>query len=65
MRVIHLPEIGIKGNTHAAFADLNNLEIADLVEKLLHEKNLDTANNPHTEPKMEELKEYTIPLKAE
>lgn len=63
VRVIHLPEIGIKGNTHAAFADLNNLEIADLVEKLLHEKNLDTANNPHTGPKMGELKEYTIPLK--
>ncbi|MFZ1872696.1 MAG: alpha/beta fold hydrolase [Chania sp.] len=38
--VIHLPEIGIKGNTHFPFSDLNNLEIADLVAKFLKEKNL-------------------------
>ena len=39
--VVHLPEIGIKGNTHFPFSDLNNLEIADLLSKWLHEKNLD------------------------
>lgn len=39
--VIHLPEIGIKGNTHFPFSDLNNVEIADLVSKWLQEKNLD------------------------
>lgn len=39
--VIHLPEIGIKGNTHFMFADLNNLEIADLLSKWLNEKGLD------------------------
>lgn len=38
--VIHLPEIGIKGNTHFPFSDLNNLEIADQVSKFLKEKNL-------------------------
>ena len=26
--LVHLPEIGIRGNTHFPFSDLNNLEIA-------------------------------------
>jgi pimeloyl-ACP methyl ester carboxylesterase len=39
--VIHLPEIGIKGNTHFPFSDLNNLEIADLMSEWLNEKGLD------------------------
>jgi len=39
--LIHLPEIGIRGNTHFPFSDLNNVEIADQVSKFLAEKNLD------------------------
>jgi hypothetical protein len=39
--VVHLPEIGIKGNTHFPFSDLNNNEIADLMSKWLKEKKLD------------------------
>jgi pimeloyl-ACP methyl ester carboxylesterase len=39
--VIHLPEIGIKGNTHFPFSDLNNVQIADQLSKWLKEKNLD------------------------
>jgi len=39
--VVHLPEIGIRGNTHFAFSDLNNVEIADLVSTFLREKKLD------------------------
>lgn len=39
--VIHLPEIGIKGNTHFMFSDLNNVEIADLLSNWLAEKGLD------------------------
>ena len=39
--VVHLPEIGIKGNTHFPFADLNNIEIADQMSKFLKEKGLD------------------------
>ncbi|WP_413728768.1 alpha/beta hydrolase [Sodalis sp. RH19] len=39
--VVHLPEIGIKGNTHFPFADLNNVQIADLVSTFLAEKKLD------------------------
>ena len=39
--VVHLPEIGIKGNTHFPFSDLNNIEIADLMSAWLKEKGLD------------------------
>lgn len=39
--VVHLPEIGIRGNTHFPFSDLNNLEIADLLSKFLEKKGLD------------------------
>lgn len=42
-----LPEIGIYGNTHAPFADLNNQEIADLLEQFLKEKGLDGMDKPH------------------
>ena len=39
--LVHLPEIGIKGNTHFPFSDLNNVEIADLMSEWLKEKGLD------------------------
>lgn len=39
--LIHLPEIGIKGNTHFPFSDLNNVEIADLLSEWLTKKGLD------------------------
>lgn len=39
--VVHLPDIGIRGNTHFPFSDLNNLDIADLMSKFLAEKGLD------------------------
>lgn len=39
--VVHLPEIGIKGNTHFPFSDLNNVQIADLMSQWLSEKGLD------------------------
>jgi hypothetical protein len=38
--VVHLPEIGIRGNTHFPFSDLNNLEIADLLSRFLEKKGL-------------------------
>ena len=64
-RVLRLPDIGIKGNTHAPFADLNNGEIADVVESFLHEKKLDGRGTPHTGPAQKKLAGYTIPLAAE
>ena len=39
--VVHLPEIGIHGNTHFPFSDLNNVAIADVLAKWLKEKGLD------------------------
>ena len=39
--VVHLPEIGVKGNTHFPFSDLNNVEIADLMSEWLKKKGLD------------------------
>jgi pimeloyl-ACP methyl ester carboxylesterase len=40
-RLVHLPEIGIRGNTHFLMSDLNNVQIADLISKFLAEKKLD------------------------
>jgi len=39
--VVHLPEIGIRGNTHFPMSDLNNVQIADELSKFLSEKKLD------------------------
>jgi hypothetical protein len=41
VKIVHLPDIGIKGNTHFPFSDLNNVEIADLLSTWLKEKGLD------------------------
>lgn len=38
--VVHLPQIGIYGNTHFPFSDLNNKEIAKLMSDFLDRKNL-------------------------
>lgn len=40
-RLVHLPEIGIRGNTHFLMSDLNNVQIADQVSRFLAEKKLD------------------------
>jgi len=39
--LIHLPDMGIRGNSHFLFSDLNNVQIADLVSEFLAKKNLD------------------------
>lgn len=39
--LVHLPEIGIRGNTHFPFSDLNNVEVADQMSKFLASKRLD------------------------
>jgi len=38
--IVHLPDIGIVGNTHFPFLDLNNIIIADLVFDFLSERGL-------------------------
>ena len=39
--VVRLPDIGVRGNTHFPFSDLNNLEIANLMSNWLKKKGLD------------------------
>lgn len=39
--VVHLPDVGIHGNTHFPFSDLNNIEIADEMSRFLAAKVLD------------------------
>jgi hypothetical protein len=39
--LVHLPELGIRGNTHFLHSDLNNLDIADQMSAFLAEKGLD------------------------
>lgn len=39
--LVHLPEIGIYGNTHFPFSDLNNLQIAGLLDQWLQQHHLD------------------------
>lgn len=39
--LFRLPEIGITGNTHFPFSDLNNVRIANEVSKFSEEKYLD------------------------
>jgi pimeloyl-ACP methyl ester carboxylesterase len=43
--VLSLPDIGIYGNTHFAFSDLNSLQIADLLSGFLHQKGLDSRED--------------------
>ena len=41
MTVVHLPERGIRGNTHFPFSDLNNVQVTDEVSRFLSETGLD------------------------
>lgn len=40
-KVVHLPEIGLKGNTHFPFSDLNNVQVANVLSQWLKENGLD------------------------
>jgi hypothetical protein len=39
--LLHLPDVGVFGNTHFPMLDLNNLKIADLLSQFLKEHGLD------------------------
>jgi hypothetical protein len=43
--LVKLPDLGIFGNSHFSFTDLNNIQIADLLSQYLHEKGLDKRND--------------------
>ena len=40
-QLLHLPKIGVRGNTHFPFSDLNNVRIADVLSEFLQKKGLD------------------------
>ena len=40
-QLVHLPEIGIRGNTHFLMSDLNNVQIADLITTFMASRKLD------------------------
>ena len=46
---LHLPTVGVFGNTHFPFSDLNNLKIAELLSKFLNRKGLDRYPNRHND----------------
>lgn len=60
-QVVFLPDLGMKGNTHIPFADLNNVQVADQLEAWLKDKKLDGKDAPHQGPKKQPV-ELTIPL---
>lgn len=45
--LLHLPDIGIRGNTHFAMSDLNNVAIADVVSLWLKKRGLDKSPHGH------------------
>jgi len=49
MSLIHLPDIGIYGNTHFMYSDMNNVQVADLMSQFLHEKGLDKRGEAERE----------------
>lgn len=49
---LELPEAGIRGNTHFMMADLNNHEVAGLVEDFLAARRLDGEDQPHQGPRI-------------
>ncbi len=40
VEVVYLPDIGIRGNTHFLMADLNNKDVADVMDRWMQEKGL-------------------------
>jgi hypothetical protein len=43
--LVELPKIGIYGNTHFLFAELNNAELADHLSVWMNENGLDKRSN--------------------
>jgi pimeloyl-ACP methyl ester carboxylesterase len=48
---LELPALGIRGNTHFPMTDLNNVEIAGVIEDFLARHGLDASDRPHQGPR--------------
>jgi hypothetical protein len=44
--ILHLPSVGLKGNTHIAFADMNNDKVAEQLDLFLARNGLDGWTDP-------------------
>lgn len=40
VEIVYLPDVGVTGNTHFMMADLNNVEVADVIERWMKSKGL-------------------------
>ncbi|WP_395398178.1 alpha/beta fold hydrolase [Novosphingobium sp. BL-8A] len=60
-RLVHLPDIGIRGNTHFMMSDLNNRQIADQVSQFLAEKHLDPSETPKDDPRHSPRQQTPVP----
>jgi pimeloyl-ACP methyl ester carboxylesterase len=49
--LIDLPALGFRGNTHFPMSDLNNGEVAEVLEAFLAARGLDGRDDPHTGPR--------------
>jgi len=41
VEILHLPDVGLRGNTHFSYQDKNNIQVADQLSLFLHKKGLD------------------------
>lgn len=48
--ILFLPSVGLKGNTHIPFADLNNVAVADQLSAFLHRNRLDLRGTGGARP---------------
>jgi pimeloyl-ACP methyl ester carboxylesterase len=44
--ILHLPDVGVHGNSHFVFSDLNNIAVADQLARFLGKKGLDKRREP-------------------
>ena len=58
-----LPDLGLHGNTHYAFGELNNVEFADLLEADMRSLGLLNNDKPYQGPTRKMLEDYNIPFK--
>jgi len=47
VEILHLPDVGLRGNTHFSYQDRNNVQVADQLSLFLHRKGLDTRAGKH------------------
>ena len=62
-KMFMLPDLGLHGNTHYAFGELNNVEFADLLEADMRSLGLLNNDKPYQGPTRKMLEDYNIPFK--